>query len=345
LTTFNLADLAVSGGLELRTVGRLGLRPAMLAALLVYFIGGLWLAGQAQLAVLRSRWLVADTQLDRSMSRTWNRASVALIIVIATIAAFLPIGSTFAISRILQLLTVAVIGVVNFIFILISVVVFLIASLFFRNGQEAPEEPLDLREIVPEQFMLDPLEPPAQSPILGVIFWIIVAVVVIAAVVFFLRGRGVPLTGSKAANFLAGIWLRVRGWLLSFWQGLGRQARQLEQAIRERLQTAESPAAGVFSTNRPLFRSLSPRQKIRYYYLSVVRRAGERGVRRGKSETPAEFAADLIKEWPEADVEVEAITEAFVKARYSPQTMTGEDLGPVKEIWNRIKAAIRKRRS
>ena len=38
------------GGIEVRNVGRLGLRPVMLGALLTYFLGGLWLAGQGQLA-------------------------------------------------------------------------------------------------------------------------------------------------------------------------------------------------------------------------------------------------------------------------------------------------------
>jgi hypothetical protein len=76
-----------------------------------------------------------------------------------------------------------------------------------------------------------------------------------------------------------------------------------------------------------------------------VRRAEEKGVERGKSETPSEYAADLKEEWPEADGEVEAITDAFLRARYSPQDMTGKDLGPLKEIWNRIKSAFRKRKS
>ena len=344
LTTFDLTGLS-GNGVEVRTIGRLGLRPSMLAALLIYFVGGLWLAGQSQLAVLRSRWLLQDTRLDQMMSRTWNRASVALIGIIATVAAFLPIGSTFAISRILQLITVAIVAIVNIVFFLLTIALALIASIFIRPGSEDLQEPLDIGEIDPEQFLLEPLEQPTPSPIFGGIFWIVVIVAVAAAVVFFLRGRGVTLTGSSFATFFSNGWLRLRTWFLSLWRGLGKQVQQLEQSIRERLQMTEKPAVGVFVLNRPSFRSLSPREKIRYYYLSVVRRAEDKGIERGKSETPSEFAADLKEEWPEADVEVEAITDAFVKARYSPQPMTGEDLGPVKETWNRIKSTIRRRRS
>lgn len=344
LTTFDLTGLATNT-LEIRTIGRLGLRPEMLAALLAYFVGGLWLAGQGQLAVLRSRWLLQDTRLDQHMSRTWNRASLALIGIIATIAAFLPIGSTIAISRILHLITVVLVAVINFIFVLVAVILFLIASVFFRPSRENPNEPVDLNDIVPEQFLLDPVEPPEPSPIFGGIFWIVVIVAVIAAVIFFLRGRGVTLSGSSAANFFSTTWLRLTSWFRSLWTGLEKQVQSIEQTIRERLQMVENPSGGFFSINRPSFRSLSPREKVRYYYLSVIRRAEEKGVERGKSETPSEFAADLKQEWPEADKEVETLTDAFLKARYSPLPMSGEDLGPVKETWNQIKSMIRKRKS
>ena len=345
LTTFNLSGLA-NDGFQLRTISRLGLQPVMLAALLVYFIGGLWLAAQGQLATMRSRWLLQDIELDTTMiNRTWHRSSLALIGIVATIAAFLPIGSTFAISRLLQLISLALIIVINLIFAIIAGIFFFIASIFIPSSTEEVAEPLELAEIIPEQFMLPP--PPEQAPsaLFGGVFWIIVIVAVIAAVVFFLRGRGVPITGNTITSVLSTSWQRFRAWLLSLWRGIGKQAQRLEQSIRERLQMADSSPTGQLSWGRPSFRSLSPRQKIRYYYLSVLRRAEDRGIERGTSETPSEFAADLIEEWPEADDEVEAITNAFLKARYSPQPMTGEDIGPVKETWNRIKSAIRKRKS
>lgn len=344
MTTFDLTDFIVGSG-SIRTIGRLGLRPEMLAALIAYFVGGLWLAGQGQLAVLRSRWLVQDTMLDRQMSRTWNRASVILIGIMAAIAAFLPIGSTFAISRILHLLTIAVVAIINFIFILLSFIIFLIASIFFGSGEDGFNEPIDMSEVVPEQFMLDPVEPPPSTPIFGGIFWLIIIVAVVAAVIFFLRGRGVPISPRKLTTSLSHAWQRFRTWFRAIWHGMGRQVQQFERSVRERLHMSENPAAGLFSINRPSFRSLSPAEKIRYYYLSVVSRAESKGVERGKSETPSEYAADLIEKWPEADAEVEAITDAFLKARYSHKPMTGEDIGPVKEVWNRIKSTFRKRKS
>jgi hypothetical protein len=344
MTTFDLSNLGESAQ-ALRTIGRLGLRPIMLIALLFYFITGLWLAGQGHLATMRSRWLLQDIESDPKMNRTWHRSSIALIFIIATIAAFLPIGSTFAISRILQIITLVTITIVNFVVTLLAVLLLLIVSIFIPPSGENTGQPLDLSGAVPDQFILPP--PPAQnpSPLLGILFWIVISFAVGAATIFFLRGRGINITGSSFIRSLSHAWLRFKAWLASIWRGMGKPLKQLEQPTRHRLQTVESPAVSSLSWKRPPFRSLSPREKIRYYYLSVVRRAEEKGIERKPNETPSEYAADLKKELPQADGEVDAITNAFLKARYSPQPMTGDDIGPVKETWNRIKFAIRKRRT
>jgi hypothetical protein len=87
--------------------------------------------------------------------------------------------------------------------------------------------------------------------------------------------------------------------------------------------------------------ALSAREQIRYFYLSTVRRAGERGVPRDRSETPSEFAADLKENWPEAEGDIEALTDAFLHARYSRQEI--EDVSPVKQTWKRVKSSLRRR--
>jgi hypothetical protein len=166
-----------------------------------------------------------------------------------------------------------------------------------------------------------------------------------AATIFFLRGRANNFTGRSSIRSPSPARHRFTARPASIWRGIGNHVTQLEQTLRERLHTVESPAVSSLSWKRPPFRSLSPREKIRYYYLSVVRRAEEKGIERKPNETPSEYAADLKKELPQADGEVDAITNAFLKARYSPQPMTGDDIGPVKETWNRIKFAIRKRRT
>jgi hypothetical protein len=90
---------------------------------------------------------------------------------------------------------------------------------------------------------------------------------------------------------------------------------------------------------------LPPREQIRYFYLSTVRRAGERGVPRNSAETPLEFAEDLKDGWPEVEEEVEELTDAFLKARYSDAPVVSEDVPEVKETWKDVRRQIRKRPS
>ena len=90
---------------------------------------------------------------------------------------------------------------------------------------------------------------------------------------------------------------------------------------------------------------LKPREQIRYFYLSTVRRAGERGVQRNAAETPLEFADNLKGGWPEVEQEVEELTDAFLKARYSDDPITGGDVPEIKETWKDVRRQIRKRPS
>jgi len=82
-------------------ITRLGMRPVVLFALLLYFLAGLWLLSHARLLRLNARWLMDGITKEASLERAWQRASLVLILAIAFLASFLPIGSTLAISRIL----------------------------------------------------------------------------------------------------------------------------------------------------------------------------------------------------------------------------------------------------
>jgi hypothetical protein len=87
--------------------------------------------------------------------------------------------------------------------------------------------------------------------------------------------------------------------------------------------------------------ALQPREKMRYFYLSTVRRAADKGVIRQTSQTPREFVKNLEAAWPEAELDVEALTEAFVSARYDAADISQEEAREVQSIWQRVKKALR----
>jgi hypothetical protein len=80
---------------------------------------------------------------------------------------------------------------------------------------------------------------------------------------------------------------------------------------------------------------------VLYYYLSVLRRADERGIPRRPAQTPDEYRARLGPSLPQAEEEVNQLTDAFVEARYSRHTVEREQARRVRESWQRVKAALR----
>ena len=91
--------------------------------------------------------------------------------------------------------------------------------------------------------------------------------------------------------------------------------------------------------------ALSPRDRVRYFYLSTVRRAAEQGTVRQPSQTPAEFLHDLESTWPEAEGDATALTEAFLAARYDRVEISPDDAQETKTVWERVKRALKQRQA
>ncbi|MCI0575362.1 MAG: DUF4129 domain-containing protein [Chloroflexi bacterium] len=339
LTTFELSNLSLGtdGSLNLRTIGRLGLRPELLLALLVYFMGGLWLASQGRLASLQARWLADGTLPGPDVGRTWHRTSLALLLAVAFIAAFLPIGSTFAIARLIELLALVIVLFAGLLLTLISFLFYSLLSLLGRPRPAPSPPPPDLEGLFP---LVEPATPASQaaSLILGSFFWLVIVVVTVLALLFFLRGWGVEVTAGR----LRLGWRQLLAWLEEWWLAFSGRVESLGAAVRARWPARERPDGEGASPWRFLrLKALSPREQVRYFYLAAVRRAGQQGVARKLSETPLEYAANLQQEWPEAETEVAELTGAFLKARYSTRPVGREEVSPARRAWQRIKTAMR----
>lgn len=116
----------------------------------------------------------------------------------------------------------------------------------------------------------------------------------VVAISFFLRERGVTVKTAV----LKTLWQRFREWLRLAWREAGNQVQDWQQAVRTRLQRnpqeneADQPPWRFIRLN-----ALSPREQIRYFYLSTVKRASDKGVARQQAETPLEFAQDLKEQY------------------------------------------------
>jgi hypothetical protein len=344
LSSFDLPQVVTETNVLALT--RLGLHPVMLAALLVYFLSGFWLLSYARMSLMNARWLFNGVAKEENMDRNWQRNSAIVLAIIALIATLLPIGSTVPFGRIVAVILGLIIYLLQLLFILLLTPFTWLLAQFGRNIEftEQLVEP-------PPPIQPPPLPPAADAPpneiaaiVLTSAFWTILIVVTVAAILFFLRERGYRLNWHE----LKRLWQQLRVWAHTTWDVIRGRARQTQRSIRLRFtttqRTEEAPGSGSGGRWRFIrLSTLSPRDQIRYLYLSVVRRAGDQGIRRRNSETPLEYVKDLKKQWPEVEGDLDELTGAFMKARYSPRPIEHEEINPTKARWKRVRSRLRRR--
>ncbi len=323
-------------------LSRLNLRVDMLLAALTYFISGFLLLSHARLAVLNARWLMGGAQKANQVERSWHRASLTLLLIICLGAAFLPLGSTFLLARIIEWIINAVLTGISFVVLAILTLVSFLVSLLPRGAplEEAQPPPQALDPpLVPPVETPPPPPPPSGIPVISILLWILLIVLVVESTLYFLNNRGYRVP----AGLLPLVYRRLRRWWRSIRGGMRRRGTRLRAG---RTPSSPLPAAdGIFRRRRGWGRwqSLPPREQIRYFFLATVRQASDEGVPRPASLTPAEYARRLAETWPETGEAVDNLTDAFVLARYSAREIREAEALTARTLWQRIAGRLRRR--
>ena len=322
----------IGAQLSINVLG-MGVPAPMVAALVFYFLIGLALLSQARLAMLRAQWLLDGVEMPERLPSRWGRWSLLVIIAIGLLAALLPLGSTWQLGAIVNALVMVLVQIAMFI-------VFLITSVFaliLRLLGEQPEMP----EMPQETLVAPPVieaAPMWQAPawLGGATFWLIALLALLIALRLLLGKDGLDVTRRKLGLLLARLWAQIKGW--------ARWAQSTARSIQVALPGRRNPAVGAQSRQPWRFvrlGGLPPREQVRYFYLSTLRRAADQGIVRRPAQTPGEFVEDLENTWPEAELDVEALTTAFVTARYDTAEISAGEAQQVKSVWERIKRALR----
>ncbi|MFZ2359869.1 MAG: DUF4129 domain-containing protein [Anaerolineae bacterium] len=313
-----------------------GIPSALVVAMILYFLLGLALLSQARLATLRAQWLLDGVEMPDRLPSRWNRWSLLVILAIGLLAALLPLGSTWQLG--------AVVNAVVMFFVQIAIfIIFLFASVFawimglFGEQPPMPELPQELAPALPQE----PITPLFVAPpwLGGATLWLLVLLALLLALRLLLGKDGLDVTRRKLQELLARLWARLRSW----GQGVQNAARSLRIGLPGRR------TQNIDITVRQPWRfvrlgGLPPREQVRYFYLSTLRRAGDQGIVRQPAQTPQEFVRDLEQTWPAAELDVEALTAAFVTARYDAAEISSDEAQQVKSVWERIKRALRGKR-
>jgi hypothetical protein len=145
------------------------------------------------------------------------------------------------------------------------------------------------------------------------------------------------LRSSKVMRLLRGWWATVQKWWGAIRERVGAQVAEM---LRERwLGSAAGKMGDVF--NFFSLRPRSARDQIAYFYLSILQRASQKGFARSETQTPYEYEPTLETNLPEAQGDAANLTQTFVEARYSAHAIAEDDLKRAKEIWERLREAMR----
>ena len=307
----------------------------VILSVIIYFLSGLMLISQGQLALLRARWTLQKTPSAPNVLRNWPFYALALIAILGTLAALLPLGGTFHLARLFVAIITGIYMALFNVFRFFLSLFLLLAGLFAGEESEeimpTPEPPPQITPELPPQA---PVEIPPWAG--GAAFWIVAALLLGYAATIYFSGKGFSFY-----------------WLRRLWEMLRERwshaavAYQQWQINRVRRVAEDADGLGGKRQRSLLswlgYRNLSPDQQARYYYLAMLEQAEESGRPRRRSETPLAYAPRLAEEVAEQDADrqaIHALTETFVKVRYARDHVQADELPQLQQWWAHLKRLL-----
>jgi hypothetical protein len=313
---------------------------------LLFFVLGLILLSQSQLARLNALWSIRKVPFDSNLVGRWVGSSMVFIAILALIASLLPTNYSLGILTILAYIIQVIYFVIFFIFSgIYAGIIYLVSLLLSLFGRQQPENAPPLAPTMappppPEVTMATGETLPWLELVKSLIFWVVFLVIVAFSLYQFLRqheGAMNALRKFPGFSMITNFWKWLSGGARNLNERLGEGIRTGLQRLRER-----QIQIGIANASRFVnLRRLTPRQRVFFFFQAMTRRGSDRGLPRGAAQTPYEYAAALEKALPEVDEDVNALTEAFVSARYSRRDVNDNQAGVVKKYWDRIRRAIR----
>jgi hypothetical protein len=295
--------------------------------------------GQVRLGMLAAGWQTQGARVPPELGARWLRYSLIFLVVAGLIAFALPTGYTAGALGWLGSGLLLVLGALWITVALLAAIVMVplgwLLSLFTHGGTpEQISQPIQLTP--PPQIINQPM-PPWVEVVRTILVWGLIIGMVLYVVINYLRERPGLLRSLRHVGALRGLrqmWAALRHRL----SGLAEAARAnpVSAWLRERLQARPGrPPLRYFRLG-----GASPREQVQYYYLSLLRRAGERGFGRRPAQTPQEYHPTLRANLPENAGDVQALTDAFIETRYSAHPVGPEQAQGVRAAWQRLRAAL-----
>lgn len=308
---------------------------------LVYFLLGLLLISQSEYTALRANWDLQGVPVLGRLGRRWILLVIGLLLLIGLISALLPVDYSLGIiqvaSTVVRWIAYVLLQIVFLIIVVVTTVVGFIGKLFAGRDVEVTATPTPQPTIAPPETIVAVDGTPAAwwQVLRSLLFWSILVGVAIYSLVHFIGDRWglVPhLAPRRLIAWLRNLWQHLR-------QGAGRAFNRMRTSLAQRLAARPRQHArmrwGYVSLRR-----MSPRERIRYFYVSTLQRSAREGFGRPPAMTPLEYQEHLAAELPEVAEEVRRLSLAFVEARYTEHALAEDDASVVQRIWQAVKHAL-----
>ena len=315
----------------------------LVATVLVYFVVGFLMLGQVRLALLATGWQAQGVNVPAELGGRWVRYSLVLLGLAGLIAFALPTGYTAGALGVLGNLVNIALGVLwTVVAILLGIFMLPLSWLLsLLNGQPTEAAAAEPFPLTPPPVLLDQPMPLWVELLRTIMVWSLLIGMALYVVINYLRDRPELLRALRdfgPLRRLRQMWAALRHRLSGL--AVAVQALPVAAWLRERLRARLAlPPLRYFRLG-----GATPREQVQYYYLSLLRRAGEHGYGRKPAQTPAEYTPTLAANLSDNTPEVQALTEAFVETRYSAHPVPAEQVQRVRSAWGRLRAALAKQK-
>jgi hypothetical protein len=318
------------------------------AGALLYFVFGLAMLSLSRLMSLQTHWDRLRIPVSSSnLPRQWALYSLVLLIALAVLVSLLPAGDSLGLFSVLGTLVAFLVNVLIFLSQLILGLVLMLFSLpFVLFGKTPPvianSEPPPM-PVFPQAPEAEPYTNAAFELIRSILLWGGLILLIVYSLIRFVRQHD-SLLAALRRN-------RITNWLVMAWQWLYRNVDRTRANLAQTIADGWQSLVSRLGSNRLLtrpgwinLRSLDPRRRVYFFYLAMVRRAGEQGFARRPSQTPAEYASRLDQAVPAVREDIDKLTQAFIEARYSRKEIDRTKASFAKATWERIRRALREKK-
>ena len=311
-------------------------------AVVVYFILGIILLSLTRYITLENAWLQDKLKVPVQIPRRWFAYSALILVILVFLISWLPtnygLGFFATLMAVFRLLTQFI---VDF-FLLMQLAIALIAHLLGQT-QALPQGPTPLLNNLPTNQLptLPKAGPSIWSLVESVLAWgalIALAIIALRQYIAFNRDLSEELRQFRPVRWLLHAWERFKTAFRKTNQSIGAFVQGRLEYLRRLVPEAARAGADWDYVNP---RRLSPRQKVIFYYLALVRRAREAGMPRQENQTPYEYAQSLASSLQKEKEGVNDMTNAFIEARYSRHDIPAKAARRAETVWETIRRVLK----